>query len=84
MPRFHFNVYDGETSIDEAGTELPDLVFARREAIRYSGELLEDAGRREGLGPEWRMEVTDESGLILFALHFVVIEAPAISKKPEE
>ena len=80
MPRFHFNVYDGEASIDEVGAELPDLIFARREAIRYSGELLEDAGRQGSLGEEWRMEVTDDNGLVLFRLDFVVTASPAASK----
>lgn len=79
MPRYHFNVYDGETVIDDTGVELPDLVFARREAIRHSGELLEDAGRLGVLGEEWRMEVTDSNGLILFSLNFVVTASPAAS-----
>lgn len=80
MPRYHFNIYDGETYVDKAGIELPDLVRARCEAIRYSGQLLEDAGRRGSFGEEWRMEVTDENGLFLFVLYFLIVVAPAASK----
>ena len=42
MPLYYFNVYDGVSIIDEEGSELPDMNFARREAIWYSGALLED------------------------------------------
>ena len=45
MPRYHFNVYDGVTLLDKKGVELPDTMFARREAIRYAGVLLEEGAR---------------------------------------
>ena len=78
MPRYHFNVYDGVTLLDEKGVELPDANFARREAIRYSGTLLEEGGEKDNLGAEWRMEVTDEHGLILFRLDFFVTPSPVM------
>ncbi len=78
MPRYHFNVYDGVTLLDKKGVELPDIKFARREAIRYAGVLLEEGARLESLGSEWRMEITDETGLILFRLDFFITpSAPA-------
>lgn len=83
MPRYHFNVYDGVTLLDKKGVELPDTQFARREAIRYAGVLLEEGARLESLGEEWRMEITDETGLILFRLDFFVTPSAAItSLKP--
>lgn len=83
MPRYHFNVYDGVTMLDKKGVELPDTTFARREAIRYAGALLEEGARVDSLGPEWRMEVTDETALILFRLDFFVTPSAAItSSKP--
>ena len=78
MPRYHFNVYDGHNIVDDIGAELPNPTFARREAIRYAGALLEDEAKRLGLGDEWRMEVTDATGLILFSLDFTVTESPAM------
>ena len=84
MPRYHFNVYDGVTLLDKKGVELPDTQFARREAIRYAGVLLEEGARLESLGAEWRMEITDDTGLILFRLDFFVTPSSAItSLKPE-
>jgi hypothetical protein len=32
MPRYFFDIHDGEAVIDEEGTELPDFEAARREA----------------------------------------------------
>ena len=77
MPHFHFNVYDGIELLDEKGVELPDTNFARREAIRYAGSLLESGPTRNDLSEDWRMEVTDDTGLVLFRLDFHVSESPA-------
>lgn len=78
MPRYHFNVYDGVNLLDKTGIELPDATFARREAIRYAGSLLEESAAQDSLTNEWRMEVTDETGLILFRLDFFVTPSPAM------
>jgi hypothetical protein len=78
MPQYHFNVYDGIQLLDEKGVELPDTNFARREAIRYAGTLLEDGAAKDSLGNEWRMEVTDKVGLVLFRLDFLLTPSPAM------
>ena len=78
MPRYHFNVFDGISSIDEGGSELADLVTARYEAIRLAGNIVADDAQRMKLGEDWRMEVTDDVGLLLFRLDFTVVETPAI------
>jgi len=44
MQRYYFHLKDGRLSLDEEGTEFPDIQAARREAIRYSGEVLRDGG----------------------------------------
>lgn len=79
MPRFHFNVYDGQSLPDREGTDLPDSTTARLRAIEHAGEILQDDASRIGLGEDWRMEVTDERGVILFRLDFVVMEAPVLT-----
>lgn len=81
LQRFHFNVYDGISSLDLDGTELRDRDEARREAIRLSGALLEEESERLRLGEEWYMEVTDDVGLVLFRLGFVVTEAPSLLER---
>ena len=80
MPRYHFNVHDGHTDIDREGTELPDVQSARSEALRLAGAIIDDAGRRSDLGEEWRVEVMDETDLMLFRMDFIVVESPAVPK----
>ncbi len=70
MPRFHFHIFDGREQRDDDGTELPDFEAARVEAIRCAGEILKDQAHHIALGEEWRMDVTDETGLILLRLDF--------------
>ena len=77
MPRYHFSIYDGVSLPDHDGTELPDLQAARQEAIRFAGKIIADEARTLSLGEDWRMEVTDGSGMLLFRLDFVVTASPA-------
>ena len=70
MPRYFFHVYDGSSSPDTDGTELPDIYTAQAEAIRTSGEILRDMGAEFWNGTEWTLEVTDESDQILFVIRF--------------
>lgn len=84
MPRYFFNVHDGQSEYDEEGVELPDLDHARREAIRLSGNIFDSEAKKIALGDEWRMEVTDEKGMILFRFDFVTTVSSAVtaSTKP--
>jgi len=78
MPRYFFNVRDGTTVTDENGTMLPDLAAARKVAVRFAGDLLRDLGREPPADEDWKVEVTDEHGLILFTLLLATLDAPAV------
>ena len=78
MPRYFFHVHDGSSSLDNEGTKLRDIYAAQEEAIRLSGELLRDLGGKFWDGAVWILEVTDETGHILFTLRFSAAEAPNI------
>lgn len=78
VPRYHFNVYDGVAIPDEDGQEFEGREEARQEAVRYAGEIIKDQSRRYAVREEWRMEVTDERGLVLFRLDFSVLEASSL------
>ena len=80
MPRYFFHVHDGTVMRDRDGTELPDLQTARAEALMLAGKIIGDAGARRDLGEEWVIEVTDETGLILFRMDFVVAESAATGR----
>lgn len=76
MPRYFFHVINGTVLLDHEGIELPDLQAARAMAIRTSGELLYGLGEHWE-GTEWHLEVADEAGQVLLALHFLVEQEPS-------
>lgn len=78
MPHYYFNVRDGVSIPDHVGVELHDLYAARLEAVRFSGEILRDHPDAFWIQHEWRIEVTDDVGLILFAIHISAVVAPAL------
>ena len=77
MPRYHFHVFDGEMGPDTDGIELPNWQDARLKAIRYAGEVLRDYPERVTEHRDWRMEVTDDAGLMLFRFDFCAMAAAA-------
>ena len=79
MPRYFFHVYDGSSSPDTDGTELPNIYTAQAVAIRTSGEILRDMGAKFWDGTAWRLEVADERGEILFVLRFSAEERPVLT-----
>lgn len=84
MPRYFFNVHDGESFPDLQGTELIDLNAARTEAIRFSGSLLRDRPDTFWSSKLWALEVCDDHGLRLFTLSFSAEEAPSAKAVPYE
>jgi hypothetical protein len=78
LPRNFFHVLDDHSSPDNQGTELPNDEAARREAIRFAGDILKDEADVVLFGQQLRMKVTDATGLILFHLDVNVTEAVAV------
>lgn len=80
MPRFFFNIHDGVSIEDKEGTEFPDWRAAQLEAIRLAGTIVANNASRLQLGEDWCLEVTDDTGLVLFRLDFSISEAPALAQ----
>jgi hypothetical protein len=57
MPRYFFHIRDSNST-------------AQAQAIRLSGEILQERGAQLPTGAEWRLEVADEHGCILYVVHF--------------
>ena len=76
MPLFHFNVLDGVTDIDKEGTDLPDVDAAWREARVLASEMIKSDREWEKLGDDWRIEVTDHAGIILFRIDIGAMRSP--------
>ncbi len=76
VPLYHFNVLDGVSDIDTEGTELPDTDTALREARSLASSIIKDAREWDNLGEEWRIEVTDHAGTILFRIDVAEMRSP--------
>lgn len=77
MPLFQFQVFDGRSAVSPDTVELADLAAARREGIGRSGaSLVLDAHVIESKN-DWRIDVTDQKGTLLFRYDFTMTIAPA-------
>jgi hypothetical protein len=77
MPRYFFHVSD-DASLDDLGTELPDIAAAHTEALQMSGQIIKQCSM-ENLWKDipWEMKVTDgppPGGQTLFVLRFSAIQ----------
>jgi hypothetical protein len=70
VPRYFFHMHDDCFSRDKDGIELPHIESAREEALRTAGGILRDGPLGLENGGEWKMEVTDATGGVLFTVRF--------------
>lgn len=77
MARYFFNTTDGTSEPDVVGTELNDLAAARKHAIVFAGQVLHGEPTVLWNGRDFRVDVTDNRGLLLFTLTAYVTNAPA-------
>lgn len=68
MPRYFFHRADGSVERDTHGTELDNLSAARTEAVVYAGETLRHKPQVAWEGDEFRVEIEDERGRVLFVV----------------
>ena len=78
MPRFFFNIRDGESIDDPDGMYFPDARTARLEAVRSARDIMAGDIRRGHLQLSSWIEVTDENGEAIFAVPFA--EAVSIQR----
>jgi len=76
MPRYHFNVVSGASLPDREGVDLPDLRTAQTEAVRFSAQSLAELAETFWETEEWKLNVSDGEGLILFNIHITGMQAP--------
>lgn len=80
MPRFHFNILSSTADHDLEGTEFADIEAAKREARRYAGTRLSDSAFIADPDDEWRIEITDPTGLVLFWIDVTTMDAPVTAR----
>jgi hypothetical protein len=72
MPRYYFNVRDGDAGLsDPDGTELPNAGVAAAHAQAVARELMQHDERAKR---HWRLDVCDADGHLLFELPFAQVD----------
>ena len=82
MPRYFFHRTDGGFDPDTEGTDLPSLDAARIEAVQFAAGSVKDHPDYVWDGKDFRIEVTNESGLLLLTIVILGIDAPAVRGVP--
>ncbi len=76
MPRYNFGSVDGDRDPDVYGVELANDTAARAYAIKYAGEVLQSDPRTLSAHGQWRVEVTDAEGHLLFNVVTLAMDSP--------
>jgi hypothetical protein len=58
--------------------ESQDLTALRIEVATFVGDLLKEYAAKIWADEDWRVDVTDERGLILYVMHLSAVQAPAV------
>jgi hypothetical protein len=75
VPKYFFDVRDGEYTRDDVGTDLAGIDQARTEAGRLAGEMLSQGPQKFWISQELQVDVRDEDDLVLFNLAFLATNA---------
>lgn len=78
MSRYYFHIDDGQSFLDEDGTELPDVASAETEASRVLAAHLKDHPREPWDCGELSVRISDEHGMTLLILTVISRYAPAV------
>ena len=69
MPYYNFEVRTETHVMLTKGGEFQDDAAARSEAARRVGELLQEHASSIWVDQDWKMEITNDVGLILYVIH---------------
>lgn len=79
MARYNIELRTQDRVWETLTVEKEDHTALRQEVARFMGELLRDHADQIWVDEEWRLDVTDERGLILFVMHLFVTNSAALS-----
>lgn len=77
VPQFHLELRTADQVWETLAVEKSDIEGLRIEMARFVGELLKDHAGKIWADRDWRVDVTDEAGLILYVMHISATETAA-------
>ena len=69
MPCYNIQLRTETHVLETRQIDRDDLIELRVEVARFVGELLKDHAEQVWADEDWRVDATDDSGLILFVMH---------------
>ncbi|MEV4934909.1 DUF6894 family protein [Sphingobium sp. LSP13-1-1.1] len=83
MPNYIFNIRTASHIGDAVTVQMDDHTALRTEMARFVGKLLSDHAEVIWVDEDWQFDVTDESGLILYAMNISAMKTAAtMNKRP--
>jgi hypothetical protein len=79
VPRYNLEIRTQNRVWETLTIDAEDHTAVRIEVGRFVGELLKDHARQIWVDEDWRVDVTDQSGLILFVMHLFVTNMAAMA-----
>lgn len=80
MAAYHINIRTESHIADSLEVEMDDLTELRLELARFVGELLRDHAEQIWADEDWRIDVTDEAGAIIYVMHIAAAQSPRQSE----
>ena len=77
MPQYRINLRTESHISDTLVVEQPDETALRTEVAKFVGETLRDHAQQIWADEDWRVDVADERGLILFVLQVTAYDTAA-------
>jgi len=81
MKNYNINIRTESHIAETLKVDSDDLTGLRVELARFVGELLKDHAELVWVDEDWQIDVTDESGLILYIMQISAMETPATMTK---
>ena len=79
MPLYHIELRAADRVWETLDVERDDLAALRLEMATFVGDLLKDHAEQIWVDRDWRVDVTDSTGLILYVLHIFATDSPAVA-----
>lgn len=77
MPRYHIELRTAGQVWETVPLETSGTADLRIELAQFVGELLKDHAGKIWADEDWRIDVTDETGLILYIMHIAATDSAA-------
>jgi hypothetical protein len=77
MPKYHIELRTSDQVWETLDITRKDLKALRIEMAKFVGEMLKDHAAKIWADKDWRVDVTNEEGLILYAMSIFVTDSAA-------